>query len=440
MGKKNKKPLTTSFIRELAKKSQFEDLEFKIRNAGSEAHWNRIRNMNSDALLEEGRNYGAELLGEAVFNINDIGGVRYTTTFSAWFSSYIRAINNIPELREETITYACSVPVAGLIEKLDANMKFTTGKGLTGENKEEIAKNFLKVLGLRAYTHRIHHRWMDTHRATYMYSPALAEMLCHTRLDTLPVSALRLPYPFIELSFPDGLFPNCPLTDAGDPNTVVYVKVKGATVEEQTDVGSWRMSVWGLNPEGEINLLHQYSLKIKTDKSVAVELDNAFSQLDEMCASYTTKETVKTVHEYSKGINTFIVASVVYATMPNADAILGADSPEYATWAKEMAAKKLNRHQQKDVNTLRGTVERPNRYLLGRSIRIIDRHEIKGDSVSGEKRMSPRMHWRAGHFHLYWTGPKDGSPRDSVVKFVEPTIVNAPEGTTELDVSKAGMR
>lgn len=439
MGKKNKGPLTTSFVRELSRKSPFEDLDFKLRSGGRETHWARMRTMDPEELLEEGKTYGGRLLAEVISTVY-VTDLSYRSKFSAWFDAFIRRIGQTPVLKDDVITYACGVPVAAVIGMFDEHTKGLKGVGLTKEEKEAVAKVFMERLGLRAYTHRIHHKWVDTHRATYLYSPDLAEMLCHTRLDKLPVSSLRLPYPFVELCFPEKLFPPHPLPSYEETTSVFYSPIIGATLEEQTDIGAWRISVWGKNPEGEINLLHQYSLHVNTTQSITTELERALGNVDTENIARVPEETQTAIRENTAGINTFIAASIIYATMPNADVILGENSPEYAAWAKAMAARKLNRHQQKDVTGIRGTVERPNRYFLGRSVRIIDRHEPAGLSSPGETRASPRMHWRAGHFHLYWTGPKDGGPRNSVVKFVEPTIVNAPEGTTELDVSKAGMR
>jgi hypothetical protein len=326
----------------------------------------------------------------------------------------------------------------------------------TPAGRERATSMLMLALLARAHNHLIYLSWVRKGRSVYLYSPILAEMLLHTKLDNLPVECLRLPYPVTEFSFPEGVIPPYPLfilyeewkedTNWGKSQAEVTGAILTEEVAEDTQRPRIRLTFLGKNSGGLMNVICEYFLYTDTGQTVAKELSDAFKkrlpqeELENPIHNEMVQETAKRLEEHGPRLNAFIIASVVYAVMPDADAVLSANSPEYAEWAAEVASRKLNRHQQRDVSGIRGTVERPNRYYLGRSIRIIDRHTSENPAQLGEKRASPRMHWRAGHFHLYWTGPKDGGLRNSVVKFVAPVIVNAPEGTTALDVSKAGMR
>lgn len=52
-----------------------------------------------------------------------------------------------------------------------------------------------------------------------------------------------------------------------------------------------------------------------------------------------------------------------------------------------------------------------------------------GGGGDGERR-SPRAHMRAGHWHHYWTGPRESHDRRLVVRWVAPTMVGSGSATT----------
>jgi len=144
--------------------------------------------------------------------------------------------------------------------------------------------------------------------------------------------------------------------------------------------------------------------------------------------------------DYVKYIIHLIVATIVYITIPDADAILGKDSEEYRCWADAMRKLNMTRKQRKEFQRRERVINESNRTYLGRSIKIIDRHVPDGEEVSesdGEKRRSPRMHWRKGHFHGYWV--KEGEDKKLITKWVKPTIISSP-GAGPMVESRTGMR
>lgn len=461
MGHKEKKkePLTTSFVREIARHSTLEEYEdILVRNGAYAYHLTRLsglQEIHDTEFSAIGAQYYLDILRAKV------GTPRKEAekVFHGWLGAILTRIyahddRNLFEIGNEVDNLILPVVVNTVVKRI--NEQYAGAAWITRVGDERATSMLMLALLARAHNHLTYLSWRRAGRPVYMYSPVLAEMLTHTKLDKLPVECLRLPYPVTEFHFPKGLIPPYPLfvlyeewkenNNWGDS----FAEVTGAVLTEEnqggTDRPRLRLTVLGKNSGGQMNQVCEYFLYTDTGNSVAKELNIAFNErmpqeeLEKEIHNEMVRKTHERLKEYGPALNSFISASIIYATMPDADAILGADSPEYAAWAAEIASRKLNRHQQRDVSGIRGTVERPNRYFLGRSVRIIDRHEPTRPSLPGEKRTSPRMHWRAGHFHLYWTGPKDGSARNSVVKFVAPTIVNAPEGTTELDVSKAGMR
>lgn len=69
---------------------------------------------------------------------------------------------------------------------------------------------------------------------------------------------------------------------------------------------------------------------------------------------------------------------------------------------------------------------------IGAALRAAHEQARAGDrDVTEAGRARPVTHVRAAHWHLFWTGPRVG-PRVPVVKWIAPTLVNAPEVDAEL--------
>lgn len=48
----------------------------------------------------------------------------------------------------------------------------------------------------------------------------------------------------------------------------------------------------------------------------------------------------------------------------------------------------------------------------------MDRH------IEGQKRLSPKPHWRGSHWHLYWIGKRKSENRKFIIKWIPPTLIN----------------
>nr|WP_289707064.1 hypothetical protein [Enterocloster clostridioformis] len=42
----------------------------------------------------------------------------------------------------------------------------------------------------------------------------------------------------------------------------------------------------------------------------------------------------------------------------------------------------------------------------------------------GQRRMSPKPHWRCSHWHLFWTGKRNCENRKFIIKWIPPTLIN----------------
>ena len=45
-------------------------------------------------------------------------------------------------------------------------------------------------------------------------------------------------------------------------------------------------------------------------------------------------------------------------------------------------------------------------------------------STASQRRMSPKPHWRGGHWHLFWTGKRKSENRKFIIKWIPPTPIN----------------
>ena len=47
-----------------------------------------------------------------------------------------------------------------------------------------------------------------------------------------------------------------------------------------------------------------------------------------------------------------------------------------------------------------------------------------GYRPDGQRRMSPKPHWRCSHWHLFWTGKRKSENRKFIIKWIPPTLIN----------------
>lgn len=47
-----------------------------------------------------------------------------------------------------------------------------------------------------------------------------------------------------------------------------------------------------------------------------------------------------------------------------------------------------------------------------------------GRHLEGQKRISPKPHWRGSHWHLFWIGKRKSENRKFIIKWIAPTLIN----------------
>jgi hypothetical protein len=289
------------------------------------------------------------------------------------------------------------------------------------------------------------YEWASHNRPSYVLSPDLAEMLQHTRLDQLPVDGLRLPYPAIVLAPPEGI------------STVLFGKPGCLYVSDYVDedvdgghycwhvrfspdeqhfssfpLGHFVMDVPGQTVEDAVEA------EIQRGKN-AVELWKLRAAVSPAMREYVSGYSFLPApsEEVLRNTLLFVCACMVYATMPDADILLAENSPEYAAWLKTIDINKLGRRDRREFEGIR-RIGGSRRFYLGRQIKIIDRHQPNEDSGHEKKgHMSPRLHWRSGHYRRVWHG--SGQDRHTQVHWIKPTLVGMPQGGNVLE-RRAGMR
>lgn len=308
---------------------------------------------------------------------------------------------------------------------------------------EHVLKGGIKPLALAVVLTQLSYRqflWRRNDCVSYVLSPDLAEMMAHTKLDQLPVDGLRLPFPSLVLAPPDSVMKE------------IYGETGCIFIYECEEKGHycWDISVFDTT-------MHSFPIgRFRMDepgKTVQDTVDYYVSQMDALDNEFMARvEASEKAREFYKDLNPmdrpsremlrkyvlFICACMVYAVMPDADVILAANSPEYAAWVKSLTQHKYTKHERRE-NDMMKSIGGSRRYYLGRGIKIIDRHIIKtaDEKTDGVSRVSPRLHWRSGHYRRVWHG--SGEDKHTEVHWIQPTLVGVPQGGNVLE-RRAGMR
>lgn len=440
MSKKNNKPLTTSFIRELSRLSPMEEHGRMLQKFGEQDEYARFVSLgklhggdSSERIYDEITQRGVEKFFAGIHAYSPNSPLM-RASFSAWLCSVVRAIL---EAGSDLAPEVSRIFVGNTAYSIVMNSPAAKGK-----SEEEIillTRAIGDTINDEMQVHKDYLLWERYHKPTYTYSPDLAQMFLHTRLDTFPIEQLKLPHPAVEFVFPPGLFEDFDMPQRNSSGHTRMAVVGALVTNEQawhTSTPNIRIVVWGKTAEKPLMMMHLVTFETAIAGSVS-------ERLDKLMAHHGHEEldagVVKEATALIPKIVNFIVASIIYSTMSNADIILGQDSPEYCEWVEQMASRRLNRHQLKDVAGIQQAVNRVNRYYLGRAVRIVDRHSPAVSDGPEGTHASPRMHIRSGHYHHYWTGPKAG-PQVLTYKYVEPVWINVPDGEVPPDIGRAGMR
>lgn len=283
-----------------------------------------------------------------------------------------------------------------------------------------------------------HLLWSAYNRPSYVLSPDLAEMLKYTKLDQYPLEGLRLPYPTLVLAPPDSVM----IELFGKPGCLFVGEMFNATEGQlywniralysdtgSTPIGSFCVSKPGLTVEEAINESYASLIELWEEYQKAQEQKEF-----RVVANFTGPNPKEQV----KDLFLFVCAAMVYATMPDADIILASDSPIYKSWIESLGHHHYTSRERKE-NLQAQSIGGSRRFYLGRQIKIIDRHDPQEKDAAEDRvgRMSPRLHWRSGHFRRVWHGSE--GEKFAVTQWIKPTLVGLPSSGNNLE-RRAGMR
>lgn len=332
-----------------------------------------------------------------------------------------------PEQREDLLHYAArtmAVYLPVLPERPEDLMSmmedvFFPGlqKGIPNLSEGEV---YYLVQQVFPVYYQLYH-WDLCGRPYYFIDPVLSVMLKQTSVSKVPIEYLRLPYPSICIQ---------PLGDIRFNNTVLLPEpgeelTIGISQHPRVSEGLLiHLVLLGKNLEGKRGIHHRnnwiMNLPAGEETTLGQKIDDAVGYMSGHQDRHGDTNLVSA--EDIRGWLNYCFAVLLYLTTPNADSILIQDSEVYRAWVesmKQMKNRKKRVHRERECAKHIGD----KRFYVGRTLRIIDRHEPTEEESSSPKgsHASPRMHWRQGHFHTYKVGE---GRQDKKVNWVAPVLVN----------------
>lgn len=249
--------------------------------------------------------------------------------------------------------------------------------------------------------------------ARYVIAPKLLEMFLETKIEMIPLSMVRFPYPLMYIETNDRVSPRFEIL-----GIIVSEVDAPADIQSETSQGELRLgddvsetskkiaTMWPIykvkKDEGETGYWTptQFTIKACGENVMDVVVDWATeAENAEDMGLHDEHPLVKRASKYCWMIAAMVA---VYATTKDADVVLGMETKEY----KKLIKKK--RKRQAKLEQLKNT------RFLGSNIKI-DRKVFTGNRPSmGGTHASPIPHWRSGHFRRL---------SDDKVVWVRPCII-----------------
>ena len=274
-------------------------------------------------------------------------------------------------------------------------------------------------------------QWAGQH--TYIVTPTLAELLSKTNIRNFSMSDIKMPFKAVEFVLPLDIHSWLGRADRSDGRKIDPIKHISLLAHEYRDSNTIQIT--------EV-VLSQYTSQCVTRFPLN---RNELLRIGEVMGHENIlADKANAAHQipYVDQLLNFVVALLIYTTLPDADMILGQESLEYKAWIKSMKRrKKLSKKERRKLED----AESSNRCILGSSIKILDRHDynVNDDAdltkTSGPTRKSPETHWRQGHMRTVRVGPRNG-PQTIEPRWIQPTMVAAPPSGAVPQPKKTVMR
>lgn len=283
-------------------------------------------------------------------------------------------------------------------------------------------------------------------RKAYRVSSGLQWMLENTELRKYPCEDLRLPFPVIYLSLPPkyqvfndvtGWHTAEGLYIVEDVNTIprcwrliLLAKPNNASVDEYDDaIYHWLVHF----PDGvSVEAAIQESIDIVYAQHEAGEYSRTVILRDGTHKNYKSivsanlmndrcLEIFKEMQKTLLPLFRYVMNVVLYATLPDADAVMSDANPEYMA-LRRRAAHEKNGRKRKELNTRANAIGAHPRIVLGGSIVVSRETKEAQEDVSGDGTRKQKVRSLvSGHWHHFWTGPrKEQDKRNLVKKWVQP--------------------
>ena len=280
----------------------------------------------------------------------------------------------------------------------------------------------------------------------YRVSPSLQWMLENTQLRRFPASGLRLPFPVIYLTIPskyqiyneftgwhraEGLYiiedvntiPRCwRLILVSKPNDVSLDELDDAVYHWLVHLDDTLTVEEAL--QRSIDIVYEQVGSGGYDRTIVLK-DGTHKTMTSVRPTQMSKAaTAKHLETFELMKNTvlplfkYCMNVVLYATLPDADAVLSDANPEYLALRRRAIAEK-NKLKRKRLNLRAGEIGSHPRIVLGGSL-VVSREDRQASDCSGEG--TGRKHkvrsLVAGHWHHYWIGQK--ANKTKIQKWVAP--------------------
>ena len=272
---------------------------------------------------------------------------------------------------------------------------------------------------------------------SFMIGPNLQDMFCETSLQSVPREALKMPYQCFYLALPD-----CPWEVWGDENTGWH-PIGGAYVRHDTVRNKLTLAVWGMCNEKSVgpkdfphswcevdldecfvetgDLEHYFDRLFDPNDLARIDNDHVHGRPSALEGDPNFETDLKGAANAFKAIYRIAINLILYLQTETAD-LTSRPRRLDNDWRRRLG---IGKKKFRNLNP-----------IMGKGTITVVGREIEKDMEETKRRLdaagSTRMHWRRGHWHGYWTGPK--GDQKLVQKWLMPMLVS--KGAEEMASSR----
>lgn len=292
-------------------------------------------------------------------------------------------------------------------------------------------------------------------RKVFRPQASLVNALMETDL-TLPCEMIKFPFKSFYIDIPDAVDLYYPV-NVGESERIIGLFVVQDALEPTAryfmrDIKNVRLvsiqwdAALKLRPEVREEQSHSYALKIALVTETINPISNGF--LNGMMASTfliknhedrlfeeILNETLATIKadlaDYSdtEMQKVFVTISKIARIVFNLVAYLGMPKSLQDVQVKrgpisESLQKKISAHARKELLARFEASVEAEEYIIGQYTTIKQQLQEPAEPVTTERGGTPKCtHWRRGHYHRYWVGPRDSKDRHREYRWIQPILI-----------------